>query len=107
MMSLGATQAIGYAGVVAFALAWIPQSLETVRAGACRVNRVFLWLSTVGSAALAAYSFLMHDPVFSILNVMTTVGALVNVYYREFPRPGADAGSSKKKRDPSPGELDT
>ena len=105
-MSLDSTQLVGYVGVIAFALAWIPQSLETVRAGVCRVNRVFLWLSAVGSAALAAYSFLRRDPVFSILNVMTTVGALVNVYYREFPRAAA-AGSSKEKREPSPRTLDT
>jgi lipid-A-disaccharide synthase-like uncharacterized protein len=110
MRSLG-VQAVGYVGVVAFAIAWIPQSLETVRAGFCRVNRGFLWLTALGSASLAAYAFLEHDHVFSLLNTLTTAGALLNVYYREFPRPPSGpprkSGSSNEKREPSPGALTT
>ncbi|MBI3565011.1 MAG: lipid-A-disaccharide synthase N-terminal domain-containing protein [Elusimicrobia bacterium] len=80
------TQIVGYVGLVAFALAWIPQSWETVSAGRCDLNPVFLGLSALGSAALTTYAALRGDVVFGTLNAMTTLGALVNAWYRVFPR---------------------
>lgn len=77
---------IGYVGVAAFALAWIPQCVDTVKAGECPVNLSFLLLASLGSFSLMTYAFLRRDTVFSVLNAMTTVGALINVYYRLFPR---------------------
>jgi len=77
---------IGYLGVAAFALAWIPQCVDTVKAGRCPVNLSFLLLAALGSASLMIYAFLRQDLVFSVLNAMTTVGALVNVLYRLYPR---------------------
>jgi len=79
-------EALGYVGLVAFALAWLPQSLETFRAGFCGANTAFLVLSAIGSAALASYAFVRRDWIFCWLNAMTTLGALVNVWYRFFPR---------------------
>lgn len=79
-------QWIGYVGVIAFALAWIPQSIDTIRAGHCTVNGVFLALAAIGSASLMTYAFLMGDLVFSVVNALTTVGALVNIWYKLFPR---------------------
>ena len=75
----------GYIGLIAFALAWIPQTVETVRRGRCDANTTFLWLSALGSVSLVAYSLLRRDAVFAALNTMTTIGALVNAYYRMFP----------------------
>lgn len=81
------SQALGYIGLVAFALAWLPQSLETIRAGECGANAAFLALSAIGSAALTAYAFTRGDWVFFTLNAMTTAGAMLNTWYRAFPRP--------------------
>jgi lipid-A-disaccharide synthase-like uncharacterized protein len=77
---------IGYVGVAAFALAWIPQSIETIRAGRCDVNRAFLFLAALGSFALMLYAFLRNDIVFGGVNALTTIGAMVNVFYKFFPR---------------------
>jgi len=77
---------IGYVGIAAFALAWVPQCRETMLAGRCEVNLSFLLLAALGSFSLMTYAFLRHDAVFSILNALTTGGALVNVYYKLFPR---------------------
>lgn len=76
----------GYVGLVAFALAWIPQSLETVRAGRCEVNRSFLVLAAIGSLSLTVYALSQGDAVFSALNALTTLGALVNLVYSLAPR---------------------
>lgn len=80
---------IGYVGLAAFVFAWIPQSFETVRAGRCAVNTVFLLLSGLGSIALVLYAAARRDTVFSILNSLTTVGAFVNLYYKLRPRTNA------------------
>jgi len=80
---------IGYVGLVAFALAWVPQCWETVREGRCGANRSFLALSTLGSLALTCYAFLRGDAVFSSLNALTTLGAAINVYFSVYPRSGA------------------
>ncbi len=80
------TASIGYLGLICFALAWIPQSLETIKAGRCTVNRSFLALSAVGSLALTLYALSHGDTVFSTLNALTTIGAATNIYYSFFPR---------------------
>lgn len=79
-------QWIGYVGLIALVLCWIPQSAETIRLGRCPVNLTFLILSAVGSSSLAVYALSLGDPVFSILNILTTTGALINIYYKVFPR---------------------
>lgn len=76
----------GYVGLICFAVAWIPQSVDTVKAGRCTVNMTFLALSGLGSASLVAYALWRRDTVFAILNTMTTVGALINLYYKLRPR---------------------
>lgn len=79
-------QWIGYIGLVALVLCWIPQSIETIRLGRCPVNLTFLVLSAVGSLSLAIYAMSLGDPVFSLLNIVTTGGAALNIYYKLFPR---------------------
>lgn len=80
------TELIGYIGLGALALCWIPQSIDTVRLGRCDVNLMFLVLSAVGSLSLALYAVLRSDPVFILVNTLTTAGALLNLYYKLRPR---------------------
>ncbi|HAL56941.1 MAG TPA: hypothetical protein DCP63_10820 [Bacteroidetes bacterium] len=80
-------QWIGYVGLSALALCWIPQSIDTVKRGTCVVNRWFLILSSFGSFCLAIYAVSLGDAVFTILNTLTTAGALINMYFALFPRP--------------------
>lgn len=79
-------QWIGYLGLAALALCWIPQSIETIRLGRCPVNLTFLILTSLGSFSLAIYAVNFGDPVFTILNTLTTLGALLNIFYKVFPR---------------------
>ncbi len=77
---------IGYIGLAGVVICWIPQSIETVRAGRCPINLIFLMLMVVGSVCLTIYAIAKNDIVFSVLNSLTTVGALINLYYKFFPR---------------------
>jgi lipid-A-disaccharide synthase-like uncharacterized protein len=79
-------QIIGYIGLIAIIVCWIPQSLETIKLGRCPVNLWFLILSVVGSLSLAVYAISIGDSIFGTLNSVTTFGALLNLYYKLFPR---------------------
>ena len=80
------TSWIGYVGLVALALCWVPQVTQTIREGICKVNASFLALSALGSICLGLYAVLIGDTVFIVLNSLTTTGAGINLYYRFFPR---------------------
>ncbi len=77
---------IGYIGLAGVVICWVPQSVETVRAGRCPVNLVFLILMVAGSICLTIYAIAKSDVVFSVLNSLTTIGALINLYYKLYPR---------------------
>ncbi|MHB8336482.1 MAG: PQ-loop domain-containing transporter [Ignavibacteriaceae bacterium] len=73
---------IGYIGLVTLAASWVPQTFDTIKEKHCRVNGYFLVLNSIGSFSLMLYSFFLGDMVFSILNSMTSVGALINIFYK-------------------------
>jgi lipid-A-disaccharide synthase-like uncharacterized protein len=84
-------QWIGYLGLTAFALCWIPQSIDTIKRGICPVNLTFLLLSCLGSSSLAIYAWSLGDPVFTLLNTLTALGAALNIFYKLFPRKGINS----------------
>lgn len=78
-------QWIGYVGVVALALCWFPQSWETVKRGRCGMNLRFLILGSIGNISLGAYAISIGNMVFSVLNAITTLRSLFNLYDKLFP----------------------
>ena len=85
---------IGYIGALAFALAWVPQCVETWRARRCDVNGSFLILNAVGSFSLALYALLKRDIVFTAINTLTTAGALLNLFIKVSQKGYSMTGSS-------------
>jgi lipid-A-disaccharide synthase-like uncharacterized protein len=79
-------QWVGYVGLTALTVCWIPQSIETIKMGRCPVNLTFLVLSSAGSFILAIYAWSLGDPVFMLLNTLTTLSAALNIFYKMFPR---------------------
>jgi len=77
---------LGYIGLTALVVCWIPQSIDTIKQGVCPVNMTFLVLTAVGSLSLAAYALSLGNPVFSVLNCLTTLGTAINICYKLFPR---------------------
>lgn len=77
---------LGYLGLFLVAICWLPQTIETIRAGKCGANTMFLILSAVGSVCLVIYAIGRDDIIFSVLNSLTTMGALINLYYKLSPR---------------------
>ncbi len=77
---------IGYVGLAALAICWVPQSIETIKGGRCEINLAFLVLYLIGSIGMLVYAMDLGDLIFSLLNGLTTVGALLNLFYKIFPR---------------------
>ena len=77
---------IGYVGLTALVVCWIPQSVDTIKQGVCPVNMTFLLLTALGSLSLALYALSLGNPVFTILNCLTALGTAVNIFYKIFPR---------------------
>ena len=75
-------QWIGIVGLLALAAGWIPQTIETIKLKDSKVNMSFLILNLIGSISLTTYAIFLHDPVFTILNSMTSLGALINLFYK-------------------------
>ena len=73
---------IGYLGLASLAACWIPQTIQTIKEKECKVNFYFLILNFIGSFSLMAYAIYLNDAVFSILNFMTSIGAMINIIYK-------------------------
>lgn len=87
---------IGYIGLAGVVICWVPQSVETIRAGRCLINLIFLILMVIGSICLTIYAIAKNDIVFSVLNSLTTIGALINLYYKFFPRSGVQVERARQ-----------
>jgi lipid-A-disaccharide synthase-like uncharacterized protein len=79
-------QWLGYTGLIALVVSWIPQSIETVKFGRCTINLGFLVLVLIGNISLALYAWSIADTVFGLLNSISTIGVALNMYYKLFPR---------------------
>ena len=81
---------IAYVGLIAFVVAWAPESVATIRRGRCDTGLSFLALMFLGSFSLMLYAGLRGDRVFFALNFLTTLGALINLFFKVFPASRAD-----------------
>lgn len=80
------TDLIGWIGLGLLLVAWIPQTIESIRAGHSAVNIIFVWLYMISSTLLALYAFLRDDIVFLLLNALLAIGSGINLYYKLWPR---------------------
>jgi lipid-A-disaccharide synthase-like uncharacterized protein len=76
---------IGIIGLLALAIGWIPQTVQTIREKRCNINLLFLILNLIGSISLVLYAVSLNDDIFTILNSMTSLGAFINLYYKIRP----------------------
>lgn len=75
---------IGLIGLLAIVACWIPQTYEVLKIKRADMKLSFLILYFFGSIALTIYA--LGDPIFVTLNLLTTVGSAINLYFKIFPR---------------------
>lgn len=73
---------IGYVGLGFLAASWIPQTIKTIKEKKCSASTLFLALAFCGSFSLMIYALILRNPVFSLLNLMTSSGAMINLFYK-------------------------
>ena len=74
---------IGLIGLLAIVACWIPQTLQVLKTKRADMNFSFLIFYLVGSIALTIYA--LGDVIFLTLNLLTSIGSAINLYYRMFP----------------------
>ncbi len=74
---------IGLIGLLAIVACWIPQTLEVLKTRRVNMRLSFLILYFVGSIALTIYA--LGDVIFVTLNLLTTVGSVISLYYKVLP----------------------
>lgn len=72
---------IGLAGLVLLLIAWIPETIKTIKEKESPIELKFSFVYALGSASLMTYAYLLGDLIFTVLNLLTTLMALLNVYY--------------------------
>ncbi len=77
---------LGWTGFAILIMAWVPQTVDTIKAGKTEVNIAFILMYVVSSLLLTIYSILENDHVFIALNGLLTIGSGINLFYKLFPR---------------------
>ncbi|RMF05909.1 hypothetical protein D6764_03640 [Candidatus Woesearchaeota archaeon] len=72
---------IGFLGVLFIALSWVPQTVKVFREKKTDTDLRFLIIYSIGSFLLLAYSILIADAVYILLNTITSVLASINLYF--------------------------
>jgi len=71
----------GILGMLFVVLAWIPQTLRTIRIKKVGIEKKFLWLYLFGCLFLVIYSVYISDYVFLGLNSISFILNAINLYY--------------------------
>ena len=77
---------LGWMGFAILVSAWVPQTLQTIKAGRTDISLAFILMYVSSSLLLTIYSVLENDHVFIALNGLLTIGSGINLYYKLFPR---------------------
>ena len=80
------TEVLGWSGFAILIMAWIPQTMDTIKAGKTDMNIAFILMYVFSSLLLTIYSILENDQVFIALNGLLTIGSGINLFYKLFPR---------------------
>jgi len=88
---------LGLAGLALLVAAWIPQSVETIRARRSALDWRFTLLYLLGSGLLTFYSILIKDLVFALLNFLAACMAAMGLYFKAVEVIGARRVRRKKE----------
>ncbi len=89
---------IGVLGAVLLLIAWIPQTLRTMRTRRTGMEPKFMFIYFFGSLFLAAYAYFLEDFVFLVLNASATLLDTVNIYYYYTFERGRNKSRLRRKR---------
>ena len=71
----------GILGLALLSLSWISEAYSTIKAGYAKIPLQFALLYFAASLLLAYHAYTLNDNVFLLLNVVTSLIALLNILY--------------------------
>ena len=74
----------GIFGLALLSLSWFSELYSTIRSGYAKVPFEFAVLYFMSSLLLAYHAYSLNDTIFIILNLITTVIAMINIFYLMF-----------------------
>lgn len=99
MVDPTAVSTVGILGMLLLVIAWIPQTLRTIRTKKVGISRKYLYVYLFGSGFLAAYAYLIGDIIFLALNSIAAMMDFINLYYYEkYEHKRAKSTRKKRKR---------
>lgn len=72
---------VGILGAALLLIAWIPETLRTIRTKKTGMEPEFLYIYFFGSFFLTIYALYLSELLFSVLNAAATLSDLINIYY--------------------------
>ncbi len=70
---------VGLAGMVLLVCAWVPQTWKAIKTRNVGVSKVFLVIYATASFLLTVYAIQEHDIIFTLLNALALLQALINI----------------------------
>lgn len=72
---------VGIFGMLCIVLAWIPQTIRTIKTKKVGMEEKFLWIYLLGSSFLTLYAMSIKDLIFFTLNSVAVIFDIINIYY--------------------------
>ncbi len=85
--------AVGVFGALCIVIAWVPETLQTLRTKKTGLSLGFNIIYIIGSAALTWYSITLGDMVFIVLNCIATALSLINLPFTIMEHVGNKKGA--------------
>ncbi len=77
---------IGFIGAFLLIIAWTPEIIYIVRTGKSRMDNTFTGIILLATIILLAYSMVIDNLVFIIVNSFILFQVSISLYYSFFPR---------------------
>ena len=74
--------ALGFTGMGLLVLAWVPQTLATLRSRRCPLDTKFIILYVLASTLLTIYALIIGDVVFTVLNLLAALQSAINLFVK-------------------------
>ena len=77
---------VGFIGAFLLIAAWIPEIIHIIRTGKSRMDNTFTGIILLATVILLAYSIMIDNLVFIIVNSFILFEVSISLYYSFFPR---------------------
>ncbi len=97
-MDIFGFEIFGLLGLILLLSSWLTEAFQTIKSQMSKVPVEFAFLYFIASVCLAYHAFLLNDSIFLILNLITGLIGVLNLYYVFFGKKQNSPTNSKGKK---------